>query len=377
MFLSRGRLMASAKKHGSAPLRGPVLCDAIVKAELKEEDVKRERIMEPNDCIADAKPGASFESLLSSFKYTKPRNVPLKRECSDFLEDKAKGGSRVLDSVLQVDIEDTGPLMSRKIAKVASPSFNKKVLQARTKSGRPTNLPNEVPENWQAIIDKIRCIRVDRDAPVDLFGTHQLMDATADKETQKFHALVAAMISSQTRDAVTSAAMQRLQRVPGGLSVANIATDEVSMDTLAEILKPVGFYRQKAKYLKSIAQILLRSPYNGLVPGTMEDLMKLPGVGPKVALLVLFVAFGMGEEGMIVDTNVKRVCQRLGWVAEKATPEQTRQTLQSWLPSSLWADISFLFVGFGQQVCKPRGPLCSLCTVNQMCPSACDPKKNK
>ncbi len=57
-----------------------------------------------------------------------------------------------------------------------------------------------------------------------------------------------------------------------------------------------------------------------------------------------------GEEGMIVDTNVKRVCQRLGWVAEKATPEQTRQTLQSWLPSSLWADISFLFVGFGQQV---------------------------
>lgn len=71
----------------------------------------------------------------------------------------------------------------------------------------------------------------------------QLMDATADKETQKFHALVAAMISSQTRDAVTSAAMQRLQRVPGGLSVANIATDEVSMDTLAEILKPVGFYR--------------------------------------------------------------------------------------------------------------------------------------
>ncbi len=71
----------------------------------------------------------------------------------------------------------------------------------------------------------------------------QLMDATADKETQKFHALVAAMISSQTRDAVTSAAMQRLQRVPGGLSVANIATDEVSMGTLAEILKPVGFYR--------------------------------------------------------------------------------------------------------------------------------------
>lgn len=84
-----------------------------------------------------------------------------------------------------------------------------------------------------------------------------------------------------------------------------------------------------------------------------------------------------GEEGMIVDTNVKRVCQRLGWVAEKATPEQTRQTLQSWLPSSLWADISFLFVGFGQQVCKPRWPLCSLCTVNQMCPSACNPNKNR
>ncbi|XP_024400082.1 uncharacterized protein [Physcomitrium patens] len=268
----------------------------------------------------------------------------------------------------KLEIEDSDQAISGNIVKVESSSKAVKARQSRSKADNSTK--ECAPENWEQIVQGIRSMRMGKDAPVDLFGTHQLFDIEADKGTQQFQALVAAMISSQTRDAVTGAAMQRLRAMPGGLNVAHIASDDVEIDALAEILKPVGFYRQKAKFMKSIAQSLAAPPHNGAVPNSLEELMKLPGVGPKVALLVLWVAFGMGEEGLIVDTNVRRVCSRLGWVPADATPELTRRTLESWMPRSMWADTSFLFVGFGQQVCKPLAPKCEGCKVSQLCPSA-------
>ncbi|KAI5082978.1 hypothetical protein GOP47_0002721 [Adiantum capillus-veneris] len=207
-------------------------------------------------------------------------------------------------------------------------------------------------------------MRAGQDAPVDQMGTHQLADRTADKKTQQFQILVAAVISSQTRDSVTAAAMMRLHALPGGLTIGNLFRQELTIHQLAEILKPVGFYRQKAKHLKAIAEKLSGCPFNGNVPGTLDELLKLPGVGPKIALLVLWVAFGKGEEGFIVDTNVRRVCCRLGWAPDGSDPNQVRQSLETWLPRSLWPDISFLFVGFGQQVCKPIAPQCERCQVN-------------
>ncbi|CAM6097622.1 unnamed protein product [Calypogeia fissa] len=167
-------------------------------------------------------------------------------------------------------------------------------------------------------------MRPGRDAPVDLLGPAQLVDKNAFLETQKFQVLVAAMISSQTRDAVTAAAMKRLHALPGGLTVKHLAESDLSMERLEEVLKPVGFYRQKAKQLKSMAEILISPPYFGRVPRTLDELMKLPGVGPKVGLLVLWVGFGMGEVGLIVDTNVRRVCCRLGWAPEGSSAEQVR-----------------------------------------------------
>lgn len=286
-----------------------------------------------------------------------------------------EGSSGLVKVEAKVEIEDSDQLITRSCVKVEPLPKPLKVRQSRSKSD---GLPQEsAPENWEQIVEGIRCMRLDKDAPVDLFGTHQLIDLEVNKETQQFQALVAAMISSQTRDAVTGAAMQRLRAIPGGLNVSQIASDAIEVDALAEILKPVGFYRQKAKFMKSIAQTLSAPPHNGAVPNSMEELMKLPGVGPKVALLVLWVAFGMGEEGLIVDTNVRRVCSRLGWVSMNATPELTRRTLESWLPRSLWADVSFLFVGFGQQICKPMAPKCQSCKVNQLCPSAFIPSAKK
>lgn len=270
---------------------------------------------------------------------------------------------------IEVEIEDYGEVFHGK--KVTESSLVKTVCD------------QDGPANWRTIIDGIRCMRADRDAPVDHMGTHQLADEAADTPTQRFHLLVAAMISSQTRDLVTAAAMGRLHALSGGLNIHGLCNKELTVDNLAEILKPVGFYRQKAKYLKVIAEKLAAPPYNGCIPDTLDELLKLPGVGPKVALLVLWVAFGKGEEGLIVDTNVRRVCCRLGWAPTGSNPEQTRAALEKWLPKSLWPEISFLFVGFGQQVCKPVNPQCITCKVKDMCPNASHdmqrqiPKKKK
>ncbi|KAL2633925.1 hypothetical protein R1flu_005404 [Riccia fluitans] len=226
------------------------------------------------------------------------------------------------------------------------------------------------PSDWERIVDEVRIMRENRDAPVDLFGSGQLVDRSKSAEVQKFHALVAAMLSTQTRDAITAAAMKRLHSIPGGLTPQRVANDNLTLETLEELLKPVGFYRQKAKYLKAIATMLIKPPYHGAVPGTLSELMKLPGVGQKVGLVVLFAAFGKSDEGIICDSNVRRVCCRLGWVPEGSTPDETRQALEKWLPRDLWGELSYLFVGFGQQICKPMRPMCQLCRVNSLCPSA-------
>ncbi|KAH7422086.1 hypothetical protein KP509_13G089900 [Ceratopteris richardii] len=219
-------------------------------------------------------------------------------------------------------------------------------------------------------------MRASQDAPVDQMGTHKLADRTADEKTQQFQLLVAAVISSQTRDSVTAAAMTRLHGLPGGLTVYSLSNPMLTVTQLAEFLKPVGFYRQKAKHLKAIAETICGPPLNGCIPNTLKELLKLPGVGPKIALLVLWVAFGK-EEGLIVDTNVRRVCCRLGWAPDGSDPDQVRKSLESWLPQSLWPEISFLFVGFGQQVCKPINPQCGRCEVRNMCPSAIEDGHNK
>uniref|UniRef100_A0A7I4BEJ6 HhH-GPD domain-containing protein n=1 Tax=Physcomitrium patens TaxID=3218 RepID=A0A7I4BEJ6_PHYPA len=170
----------------------------------------------------------------------------------------------------KLEIEDSDQAISGNIVKVESSSKAVKARQSRSKADNSTK--ECAPENWEQIVQGIRSMRMGKDAPVDLFGTHQLFDIEADKGTQQFQALVAAMISSQTRDAVTGAAMQRLRAMPGGLNVAHIASDDVEIDALAEILKPVGFYRQKAKFMKSIAQSLAAPPHNGAVPNSLEEL---------------------------------------------------------------------------------------------------------
>uniref|UniRef100_A0A673WVJ1 Endonuclease III-like protein 1 n=1 Tax=Salmo trutta TaxID=8032 RepID=A0A673WVJ1_SALTR len=221
------------------------------------------------------------------------------------------------------------------------------------------------PPDWSKQLGHVRQMRSARDAPVDIMGAEKCYDTHAPDEVRRYQVLVSLMLSSQTRDQVTSAALQRLRA--HGCTVDNIVnTDD---DTLGQLIYPVGFWRTKVKYLKQTSVILQRE-FRGDIPNTVEGLVRLPGVGPKMAHLAMDIAWHQ-VSGIGVDTHVHRISNRLGWTrAGTKNPEETRKALEDWLPRDLWSEINWLLVGFGQQVCLPVNPLCSVCLNKHSCPSA-------
>ncbi|CAO0803043.1 unnamed protein product [Mucor circinelloides] len=222
------------------------------------------------------------------------------------------------------------------------------------------------PANWNIVYDLLEALREKEKAPVDTMGCERLADSAATPIVQRFQTLVALMLSSQTKDTVTSVAVRKLQQeLPGGLCLQDILEiDEAALD---KMIATIGFHTKKASYLKRTAEIL-RDQYNGDIPDTIEGLTSLPGVGPKMGYLTLQVAWNKNL-GIGVDVHVHRICNRLGWVKTK-TPEETREDLQSWLPKDKWRKINPIMVGYGQIVCLPRGPRCDVCPVSQYCPSS-------
>mmetsp|Transcript_39084 Transcript_39084/g.85046 ORF Transcript_39084/g.85046 Transcript_39084/m.85046 type:complete len:373 (-) Transcript_39084:186-1304(-) len=257
-----------------------------------------------------------------------------------------------------------------------------------TKRGKPTvssppqtpssKLATEFkpPENWPRVLSVIKAMRapggVASNAAVDTMGCDRCHeDGTAiPDEVRRFQILIAAMLSSQTRDEVTHAAMLRLRK--HGLTPQNILRTEES--ALAQLLKPVGFYPRKSQFILKTCQILV-DQYGGDIPDTLEGLKSLPGVGPKMAYLVMNIGWEKAE-GICVDVHVDRISVRLGWMPETVpgkttrTPEDTRKVLESWLPVSEWVGINPLLVGLGQKVCSPQRPHCSDCLLSDLCPSA-------
>ncbi|XP_028556318.1 endonuclease III homolog 1, chloroplastic-like isoform X4 [Dendrobium catenatum] len=155
----------------------------------------------------------------------------------------------------------------------------------------------------------------------------------------------------------------------------NAPVDSKGCEKAGSFLPPkVGFYLRKAKYMKKVAEVCLNK-YGGDIPNSLDDLLSLPGIGPKMAYLVMNVAW-RNVQGICVDTHVHRICNRLGWVSRPGamqktrSPEETRVCLQKWLPKEEWDPINPLLVGFGQTVCTPLRPKCNICTVNNLCPSA-------
>lgn len=227
------------------------------------------------------------------------------------------------------------------------------------------NMSFQPPRNWLELWKRIAAYRKTLLAPVDTIGCHQLRDFKAPKSVQRYQTLVALMLSSQTRDEVTAEAMQKLLK--NGLTPENIVV--LPEKKLNALISKVGFHNNKTKYLKATSAILIEK-YNGTPPVKLEDIVELPGVGPKMAYLFLQEADN-NVRGIGVDTHVHRLCHRFQWTPLSAKgPEDTRKVLESWLPRKYWGVINKQLVGLGQTICSPIRPRCSECQLSDICPTA-------
>ena len=171
--------------------------------------------------------------------------------------------------------------------------------------------------------------------------------------------LLATVLSARTRDEQVLKVYPKLrERFPKLEDLSGAKLSEI-----ADSIKEIGLYRNKAKSIKGIAEILLNQ-YGGKVPKTFDELVSLPGVGRKTANCVLCYAFKV--PAIAVDTHVHRITNRLGWV-KTASPEKTEQVLIHKVPVDLWLDLNRVFVKFGRGVCLPGKPKCYECPVLKFC----------
>ena len=174
-----------------------------------------------------------------------------------------------------------------------------------------------------------------------------------------YRVLVRTILSQRTRDENTDQATNNLfSKYKDIYEVVEAPTDDVQ-----ELIKPAGFYRVKAGRIQEVSQILI-DEYGGEVPDTLEELVKLPGVGRKTANCVLVFAFEL--PAIPVDTHVHRISNRMGLVDTK-TPDETELELSKIAPKDLWIKLNDLMVQFGQNICKPTSPQCEMCPVNYLC----------
>ncbi|MDQ2767403.1 MAG: endonuclease III, partial [Gemmatimonadota bacterium] len=138
-------------------------------------------------------------------------------------------------------------------------------------------------------------------------------------------------------------------------------------EDVEQLIKSAGFFRSKSKSLIGMATALVER-HGGEVPRTMDELTTLPGVGRKTANVILGNAFGLNE-GIVVDTHVTRLSQRLGWTKE-TDAVKIEQALIPLVPRDRWTMVSHLLIEHGRQICDARRPKCEICPLNDICPSS-------
>ena len=203
-------------------------------------------------------------------------------------------------------------------------------------------------------------------------GCEDLFWENSSARDRRYQTLTALMLSSQTKDTVTAVAMQRLHTelarpIPdartGKIEKSDLTIENIlgcDPKWLDELIGKVGFHNNKTKYIKATA-VLLRDEYNSDIPDTVEGLMRLPGVGPKMAYLCMSAAWGK-DVGIGVDVHVHRITNLWGWHVTKS-PEETRFWLEQWLPRDRWHEINKMLVGLGQTICLPIGRRCNQCDL--------------
>jgi endonuclease III len=181
----------------------------------------------------------------------------------------------------------------------------------------------------------------------------------AEDKNDPFKIFISTLLSLRTKDEVTAIATQRL------FNLAKTPEEMVkrSEEQIQQAIYPVGFYRNKARTILEVCNVLINR-FHSRVPDTIEDLLTLRGVGRKTANLV--VALGYNKPAICVDVHVHRISNRLGYVRTR-NPKETEFALREKLPAEYWIKYNTLMVSFGRNVCRPVSPLCSLCTVSRYC----------
>jgi len=212
---------------------------------------------------------------------------------------------------------------------------------------------------WDAVFSALEKWRMDisaQDPSVNTVAEHYRQ---ADGASDPWAVLVSTILSLRTKDEVTLVSSRRLlEKAEGPREL-----DALKEETVAKLIYPAGFYRNKASSLKKIAAILLEQ-YDGKVPASMDALLALPGVGRKTANLVLTEAFDL--DGLCVDIHVHRISNRCGWLSSK-NPEETEMILREILPIKYRKRINYLLVLYGQKLCRPVSPFCSRCVIYKHC----------
>ena len=190
-----------------------------------------------------------------------------------------------------------------------------------------------------------------------------------DPERKKFafKTLIATILSARSKDETIIKVVEKLWKkysTPGEIA-------DAPLEKLEELVYSSGTYHQKAIRIKETSKII-HEQFQDQVPDTLEELIKLPGVGRKVANCVLNISFN--KDAIAVDTHVHRISNRIGWVTTK-NPEKTEKALELLFPKPHWKRINYTLVSFGKNICKPKNPLCSNCTINNQCLKLIKPPK--
>ncbi len=177
-----------------------------------------------------------------------------------------------------------------------------------------------------------------------------------------FELLVATILSAQcTDETVNKVTPELFKRYPTPKALAEAKREDVE-----QLIHATGFFRNKAKSLQGAAQMLVEE-FGGEVPRDMDDLLRLPGVARKTANVVRGVAYGLAD-GIVVDTHVRRLSQRLGLTKED-DPQQIEQDLMRIIPKSKWIDFAHQLIWHGRRICFARNPNCPECPLLDVCPA--------
>ncbi len=212
-----------------------------------------------------------------------------------------------------------------------------------------TNESRPDPAYVAEVINRLRQAYPDAHCALDYDTPIQLLAAT----------ILSAQCTDERVNLTTPALFARFPTVE---DLAGADQSEVE-----ELVRPTGFYRQKARYIRESSQTILHD-YGGEVPQDMDDLLRLPGVARKTANVVRGEIYGLAD-GVTVDTHIKRLSGRLGFTTQ-TDPVKVERDLMAIIPRDSWIEIAHLLISHGRQVCKARTPDCPACPLNDICPTS-------